>query len=78
MNAVMYSDEPDSYLQREVFGLGSLLHNAAAIGDLNVLRLLLDRGADILLRDTRGYLPYERAQANNHNAAAELLLPRSA
>lgn len=77
VNAVMYTNEPESYLQREAFGLGSPLHDAAASGDLNVLRLLLDHGADILLRDTRGHLPYERAQSNNHNVAAQLLLPPS-
>lgn len=78
VNAVMYSNEPNSFLQREAFGLGSPLHDAAATGDLNVLRLLVDRGADVRLRDTRGHLPYERAQANNHELAAQFLLSISA
>nr|POE54515.1 serine/threonine-protein phosphatase 6 regulatory ankyrin repeat subunit c [Quercus suber] len=78
VDAVMYNNEPNSYLQREAFGLGSPLHDAAAIGDVDVLRLLIDRGADLRMRDTRGHLAYERAQANNHELAARFLLSLSA
>lgn len=73
VNAIMYEGQLDSYLQREVFGLGTPLHDAAASGDLDVLRLLVDNGADIHLRDTRGRLASERAQANNHDLAAQFL-----
>lgn len=42
VNAVMYHDKPDSYLQREKFGLGTPMHDAAAVGDVEVVRILLD------------------------------------
>jgi hypothetical protein len=77
VNAVMYHDKLDSYLQREAFGLGTPLHDAAATGDMDVLRSLVAHGADVSLRDTRGHLAYERAQMNGHDLAAEFLISLS-
>lgn len=73
----MYHDHQDSFIQREPFGIGTPLHDAAAVGDLEVIQLLLDYGADNLAKDTRGRLAYERAQAKGHTIAAGLLHPSS-
>lgn len=74
VNAVMYHDKRQSYLHRKMFGLGAPLHDAAAVGDVDVIRILVDSGADLHVRDSLGYLAHERAQANSHDAVAQLLL----
>lgn len=75
MNAIMYEDDEDSFIQRRPFGLGTPLHDAAAVGDLEVVRLLLDHGADVGVRDTCGRLPFEIAGENGNYSVAELLRP---
>lgn len=75
-NAVMYHDKPASYSQRESFGLGTPLHDAAANGDMEVVQELVESGADPCIQDTLGELPHERAQANNHGLVAQFLLSR--
>ena len=71
---VTYSDKPDSYSQREPFGLGTPLYDAAALVDMDVMRILIERDTDSSIRDTRGHLAHKRAQANHHDLAAEVLL----
>ncbi|KAI5366170.1 Putative ankyrin repeat-containing domain superfamily [Septoria linicola] len=73
INALMYRDHRESFVHREPFGIGAPLHEAAAAGDVEVIKLLLDNGADKSVRDTRGRLPYERAQQEGHTVAVELL-----
>ncbi|PPJ61258.1 hypothetical protein CBER1_11898 [Cercospora berteroae] len=73
VNQMMYYNDRESFVQREPFGIGTPLHDAAAAGDLEVINLLLGCGADVLARDTRGRLAYERAQANGNTIAARLL-----
>ncbi|KAF2209723.1 hypothetical protein CERZMDRAFT_100130 [Cercospora zeae-maydis SCOH1-5] len=75
VNAIMYHEHQESFIQREPFGIGTPLHDAAAVGDIEVIELLLDWGADVLARDTRGRLPHERARAKGHTVAAGRLLP---
>lgn len=76
VNVVMYHNKSESYLDRQVFGLGTPLHDAAALGDMDVLQILVQKGADVHIRDTRGHLAHERAQANNHGSATKFLLSR--
>ncbi|KAK0258803.1 hypothetical protein LTS09_006584 [Friedmanniomyces endolithicus] len=54
VNMLMYQNRPDCYIQREAFGLGTPLHAAATEGDMDVVRLLLDEGADISIQDSLG------------------------
>lgn len=58
---------------REPFGLGTPLHTAAAIGDEDVLRVLIGHGARLDIQDSRGFLAVERAEANGHRSAAQYL-----
>lgn len=73
INAIMYCDHKESFTHQEPFGIGTALHEAAAAGDLGVIRLLLDQGADCYIKDTRGRLAWERAQQEGHTGAADLL-----
>ncbi|KAM3418297.1 hypothetical protein BST61_g4297 [Cercospora zeina] len=64
LHYAVWRKQPDreSFMQREPFGIG---------------KLLLDWGADIRAKDTRGQRPYERARAEGHTTAASRLLPSS-
>ncbi|KAK1060518.1 hypothetical protein LTR12_006100 [Friedmanniomyces endolithicus] len=75
VNMLMYQNRPDCYIQREAFGLGTPLHAAATEGDMAVVRLLLDEGADISIQDSLRKLPYQLAEMHGHEAVATLLQP---
>ncbi|KAK1061028.1 hypothetical protein LTR74_011369 [Friedmanniomyces endolithicus] len=77
VNMLMYQNRPDCYIQREAFGLGTPLHAAATEGDLEVVRLLLDEGAEISIQDSLGTFPYQLAEMYGHGAVATLLQPSS-
>lgn len=49
------------------------LHSAAADGELEIIRLLLDFGADKTVRNSRGITPLEAALENRQQKAADLL-----
>ncbi|KAF2216112.1 hypothetical protein CERZMDRAFT_2731, partial [Cercospora zeae-maydis SCOH1-5] len=73
VNAVLYQNRPEIYLMREPFGLGTPLHAAAAIGDEDVLRVLIRHGAKLDIKDSRGFLAVERAEVNGHGSVAQFL-----
>ena len=54
------------------------VHAAASVGDIETLRLLLDRGADPNARQHGGFTPIHAAAGNGDVAMAELLLARGA
>lgn len=57
----------------------SLLHRAAQTGQTDVCQLLIDNGADVNIRSTRGwYTPLHSALANGYVQTAEYLLMRGA
>ncbi|THU94521.1 ankyrin [Dendrothele bispora CBS 962.96] len=56
-------------------GFGNALHVAAEEGHLEVVRLLLNRGADPELKDTNGRSAKERARKAGHRQVAALLPP---
>lgn len=54
------------------------LHSAVARRTLSVVRLLLERGADVNARQAGGFTPLHGAAANGDRAMAELLVDRGA
>src|SRR5437763_4675465 len=54
------------------------VHAAASVGDVETMRLLLDRGADPNARQHGGFTPIHAAGGNGDVAMAELLVARGA
>ena len=50
------------------------LHNAAYVGNLEIVQHLLQAGADPALRDYQNYSPLDWAQERGQGAAAEFLV----
>lgn len=57
INNIMYQNRLDCYRQREAFALGTALHDAAAIGSIDVVKTLVDAGAELRIQDSRGETP---------------------
>ena len=60
------------------FEASGLLHVAARMGHTEMVRLLLDRGADVNVRDRGGRAPLHLACMNGHTDTVRLLLDRGA
>lgn len=54
-------------------GIGTALHDAAEADKADVVRLLLERGADRLVKDTAGHTAREVAVKKGHDECARLL-----
>jgi len=54
------------------------LHGAVARRDVEIVRMLLEAGADANARQERGFVPLHDAAANGHAALVELLLKHGA
>src|SRR5262245_3722423 len=54
------------------------VHAAAAAGDVETMRLLLDHGADVNARQQLGHTPLHGAASTGNQAMADLLLARGA
>lgn len=57
INNIMYQNRLDCYRQREAFALGTALHDAAAILSIDVVKTLVDAGAELRIQDSRGETP---------------------
>ncbi|KAL2849604.1 hypothetical protein BJY01DRAFT_142771 [Aspergillus pseudoustus] len=66
INKKLYEDHPDSYNQCFWSGCGTALHDAANLGRLDVVRYLLDHGADPTIRDAIGRTPCDWAVKYRH------------
>jgi hypothetical protein len=73
INEVKYEKEPVVYWEREPFGLGTPLHRAAELGKPDIVKYLLEQGADPLKLDSRGKTPRFWAEKNNHSQVASIL-----
>ena len=58
----MFENSPDSYEQERFSGLGTPLFSAVATGHLDVVDMLLSRGADPSIKNSRGKLAVEEAE----------------
>lgn len=75
INNIMYQNRMDCYRQREAFALGTALRDAAAIGSIDVVKTLVDAGAELRIQDSRGETPLQRAERNNHFDVIQYLQP---
>ncbi|KAM3414640.1 Caskin-2 [Cercospora zeina] len=73
LNKILYKDDAFSYEVRKVVGLGTALHEAARSGHPSVVRLLIQRGTDVTIRDCRGNTALEVAELHENHAAVALL-----
>jgi ankyrin repeat protein len=71
----MYQEDPTSYYQQRVFALGTPLHSAARLGRLDICRILVAKGADVRIRDSRGEIPLQRAEKGGWMAVIDFLAP---
>lgn len=76
INHIMYQNRLDCYRLREAFALGTALHDAAAVGSIDVVKTLVDAGADLRITDSRGEMPLQRAEKNHHFEVVQYLRPR--
>lgn len=77
INNVMYQDLP-SYYQYRAFALGTPLHEAAKDGKLDVVKILLEMGANPLIKDSRGEIPLQRAERARRRSVIDYLQPITA
>lgn len=78
VNAVKFHDRPHAYAARKPFGLATPLHEAAAEGAEDAVRILLSYGARTDIRDSCGDLAVKRAEFNGHGSVARYLREQQA
>lgn len=62
INETMYQNRPDNLLRFWYGRPGTALQRASELGKVEVVDLLLERGADPSIRDNNGRLPIETAE----------------
>jgi ankyrin repeat protein len=62
------------FRERKPFGLGTPLHRAAELGNLEVVEYLLERGADPLRLDSRRKTPRYWADVKGHREVGIVLM----
>ena len=77
VNSLMYENDADSYEQEKFSGLGTALHSAASAGYLDMVDMLLSRGADPSIKNSRGKLAVEEAEYYGWNEVTDRLRPLS-
>lgn len=73
VNDIMYHDHAFSFEVRKTVGLGTALHEAAKFGVAATILWLLNHGAEIDARDSRGQTPLQVARAYKNFAAIDCL-----
>jgi ankyrin repeat protein len=73
INEVLSADSWCVHNRDKEAGLGSALHAAASEGHTMVVSLLLEKGADVQLKDSKGRTALERARIANHAGVVALL-----
>ncbi len=79
LDAVMYEDHGGSFQLNFFFERHTPLCKAAAIGNVEAVRLLLERGADPSIQNSKGRTPLECAERAGHKEIVDMLAqwPRS-
>jgi ankyrin repeat protein len=72
IDEIKYANDLKSYNQRKPFGLGTPLHRAAEDGKVDIVKYLLEMGADPLKLDSKGRTP--RFWAEKNGGAADVVL----
>ena len=73
IDEVKYEKDPKTYSERKPFGLGTPLHRAAEFGKLDIVRYLMEKGADPLKLDSKGRSPRFWAEQKSHTEVARVL-----
>src|SRR4051812_34979829 len=73
LNSKMYEDHYFSWRLYYFMGLGTVLHKAADMGKLDVVRYLISKGADTSIRDAIGRTALDWAELKHHSEIVELL-----
>ncbi|KAL5442556.1 hypothetical protein PMIN07_004805 [Paraphaeosphaeria minitans] len=73
VNELKYENERKTYIERELFGLGTPLHRAAEFGKGNIVEYLLKMGANPLKLDSRGRTPRFWAERNGFEEVVRIL-----
>lgn len=73
LNKILYEDDAFSYEVRKVVGLGTALHEAARTGRPSVVQMLIQKGTDVSIRDSRGNTALEVAELHENLDATALL-----
>lgn len=77
VNSIMFENCAESYEQERYSGLGTPLHSAATTGHLDMVELLLRKGADPLIKNSMGRLAVELAECYGRSEVAARLRPLS-
>ena len=64
--------------EKKPFKGATLLHYASHNGHIDLVKLLIKRGADVNAKDIKGYTPLFAASAGGHREVAEILLDNGA
>jgi ankyrin repeat protein len=73
LNSKMYEKHYPSWRLYYFMGLGTALHKAAELGKADVVRYLVDQGADVSIKDATNRSAMDWAAMNNHQEIVELL-----
>lgn len=73
INEIKYQNDPEGWSARKWFGLGAPLHRAAESGRADVVKYLLEVGADPLMLDTKGNTPLYWAEKCDFTEGALIL-----
>lgn len=77
INKVKYQDIPQDYQLNKYSEIGTPLHNAARVGDVDAVKWLLEHGANPLVKDPRGRIPLQLARDREKTEIIEYLTPLS-
>jgi ankyrin repeat protein len=73
INEIQYENHPQTFAELQDFLLGTPLHYAAQAGKEMVVSYLLNKGADPLIRNTKGRTVIEAAGHTNQSAVVQML-----